>query len=372
MTRFTLNGRFLVQNVTGVQRVAREALMQFDRLAAAGEIPAPRLLLPAKGEIIAPPDLKAIKPERVGRLPSHAWEQLELPFYAGSEPLLCLGNTAPALSLLWPGRRVVTMVHDLSYKYFPTAYSWKFRAFYHALMPLVLRRSDHVVTVSKAEEVSIRQHYPFLAENPRLSFLQNGGIPDDRADQARQAPAPGAEAREYGLYLGSLTKRKNAQGILQGAVDFLRSYPEMRFVVIGATGASFEEFEIDVPGDVTDRLEFWGQINDAERIYAACAGARFLLFPSFYEASPLPPIEAMSFGCPVISSRIPSLTERCGDAAVYCDPDDPASILQAIRQVMDDPARWHSASEASRAWTARYSWEGQARGLIDLCEKVAA
>ncbi|KAA2311697.1 glycosyltransferase family 1 protein [Pseudooceanicola sediminis] len=365
--KIVLNGRFLLQSVTGVQRVARELLMQFDGMVTRGEIPPIRLLLPTKGEIIGPLALQSIAIERVGHLSGHAWEQIDLPRHAGKGALLCLGNTAPVARLLQPGRRTVTMVHDLSYKYFPAAYSWKFRAAYSAIMPFVLRFSDKVVTVSDAERASIETHYPFLKDSGRLSYLQNGGIPDAARDIALDQPAAGAEARPYGLYVGSLTARKNAPGILRSAIAFLRRYPEMRFVVIGASGASFESVDLAVPPDLADRFEFWGQVNDAERIYDAYKSARFLLFPSFYEASPLPPIEAMTFGCPVVSSRIPSLTERCGDAAVYCDGEDVDSISAAISALMDDPALWAEKSAAARGRAADFSWGEQARDTLALC-----
>lgn len=366
----SLNGRFLLQSITGVQRVAREALKALDEMAHAGEIKPFRVLLPEKGEIVAPPSLKATELRREGRYAGHAWEQVDLPRLSGPEPLLCLGNTAPLARLRQSGRPTVTMVHDLSYKYFPSAYSWKFRAFYETLIPQVLRHSDHVVTVSKAEETSIRKHYPFLEETGRLSFLQNGGVEDAEAAAALAAPAPSMEERGYGLYVGSLTKRKNAEGVLRGAVDFVRRHPAMRFVVIGANSASFQGVTIDIPAEVADRIEFRGQINDAKLIHDAYRKARFLLFPSFYEASPLPPIEAMTFGCPVVSSTIPSLKERCGDAAAYCEADDQDSIAAAIGSIMDDPSAWRALSEASRAQAARYSWRAQAQGLLELCERA--
>lgn len=368
MQKFTLNGRFLVQSVTGVQRVAREALMVFDQMAAAGDISVPRLLLPAHGEIVALPDLQAITPERVGNLRGHAWEQIELPAHCGAEPLLCLGNTAPVLRLWCRGRPVVTMVHDLSYKYFPDAYSWKFRSIYGVIMPVVLRQSDHVVTVSDAERQSIMRHYPFLKDSSRLSYLQNGGIPDKAARTVTQDILPSCTERDYGIYVGSLTRRKNASGLLLAAIRFLRRYSDMRFVVIGATGASFEGVSVKIPDDVVTRLEFWGQVNEAQEIYDALRGARFLLFPSFYEASPLPPVEAMTFGCPVVSSKIPSLVERCGEAASYCDPTDGDSIDAAINRLMEDPLLWDEMSEAGLARAARYTWQAQALGLLHQCE----
>jgi len=363
-----INGRFLLQPITGVQRVARELLTTLDGLAAEGEIAVNlRVLLPAKGELVAPLSLRAARLERVGRLTGHAWEQLELPLHASKNYLVCLGNTAPILRFLQAGRPTLTMVHDLSFKYFPHAYNWKFRAAYGAIIPIVLRASTKVVTVSNAEQNMIERHYPFLKNNERFSFLPNGGIADMAAQRAFEETPAGPEKRGYGLYVGSLTKRKNAENVLKGAVAFLKRYPDMRFVVIGATAQSFEGVNIDIPTDVAGRLEFRGQVNDSEEIYQACRSARFLLFPSFYEASPLPPIEAMTFGSPVVISRIPSLEERCGDAGVYCDPHDPVSIMAAITALMDDDAFWQRHSEAAREQAAKFSWRAQAEGLLGLC-----
>lgn len=370
MSSFSINGRFLLQSVTGVQRVAREVLAVFDAMAARGDMLPPRLLLPRKGELVNPPSLKAIRLERIGRLSGHAWEQLELPLEAGPEPLLCLGNTAPLTRLWSHGKPVVTMVHDLSYRYFPSAYSWKFRAVYNWLIPQVLRYSDRVVTVSRSEYDAIVRHYPTLADNPRLSFSQNGGLPDAIAREVlSETPRPMAE-RGYGLYVGSLTRRKNAEGVLRAAVEFLRLYPDMRFVVVGASAPSFESVSVDVPTSVCARLEFRGQVNDATAIYDIYRGARFLLFPSFYEASPLPPIEGMSFGCPAVVSRIPSLVERCGEAAVYCQSEDHASVMDAVRRVMDNPDEWQARSDAARTQAAGYSWTAQAEAIVALCEAL--
>lgn len=367
-SHITINGRFLLQAVTGVQRVAREILGELDRMAAANEIPPPRVLLPKAGKITGSLDLQKIRPERIGRWSGHAWEQLDLPRECGAEPLLCLGNTAPVSRLHRKGEPVVTMVHDLSYAYFPEAYSWQFRAVYRALLPQVARYSERVVTVSKAEMKSIARHFPALADSGRLSFFPNGGVRDAAMRTALADANRGPERRNYGLYVGSLTRRKNAEGILRAAVDFLRRYPKMRFVVIGSTGASFQSVTSDVSVDVANRLEFHGQVDDTNEIYAAYRNARFLLFPSFYESSGLPPIEAMTFGCPVVSSRIPALLERCGNAAVYCAADDQGSIAAAIDVLMRDDVSWREQSEAARSRAATFSWNAQARGLLDLCE----
>lgn len=364
--KIVLNGRFLLQQVTGVQRVEIEILVALDKLASEGLIEPPEVLLPSKGDLVAAPKLDSIKLTRTGRFSGHLWEQLELPGLCKGKTLWCLGNTAPVLSLIDKSTAVLTMIHDLSYKYFPSAYSWQFRAVYSALIPLEINKSDVLVTVSNAEKAAMTSHYPKLLQSENFYAAQNGGIPDDAAQTAIASAVPGAPERGCGIYVGSLSKRKNAHGILKAAVKFLETYPEMRFVVIGASSHVFDSFDVTIPESVKDRLEMRGQINDPTIIYSAFQHARFLLFPSFYEASPMPPVEAMTFGCPVISSRIPSLQERCGDAALYCDADSDQSITQAIDKLMSSEQLWEELSGAGRKKAAEYSWKKQTVSLLNL------
>ena len=65
--------------------------------------------------------------------------------------------------------------------------------------------------------------------------------------------------------------------------------------------------------------------------------ARFLVYPSFEEGFGYPPVEAMRYGTPSVASRIGAVREVCGDAAIYCDPADVASIGAAILRMLKQP-----------------------------------
>lgn len=371
----TINGRFLLQDVTGVQKVALEFVAALDRLLEAGEYPSLKveLLAPTRGDLVSPPNLHAIELRRSGRMTGHAWEQLELPRLAGHEPLLCLGNLAPLTRLMSRRGPVHTMVHDLSYRYFPSAYSATFRGLYNAIIPAVLARSAHVFTVSESERRAIRDRYGRLISAERLTAVQNGGgepavdaqvVEDEAALAAGNRGVPARSLREpAGLYVGSLSRRKNARGIVEAAIALARGRG-VDFYFVGATGSSLRQTGIDVPPDVVGRLHFLGQVNDPqviEELYRRCV---IFLFPSFYEASPLPPIEAMSFGCPVVCGDIPSLRERCGDAAVFVDPADHRSVVRETLRVIDDLASWDDLQTRGLSQASRYSWESQVRSVL--------
>ncbi|WP_440980289.1 glycosyltransferase family 4 protein (plasmid) [Sphingomonas pseudosanguinis] len=354
-TDIIINGRFLTQGITGVQRYARELLPAFDALLDSRPELRVRLLTPPIDHDSVPA-LRNIRHESVGRRQGHAWEQLDLPRHVGRAVLFCPGNTAPVASLLGRGRVVVT-VHDLSYRYFPEAYSRGFRLLYNRLIPLILRRADRVVTVSQSERRAILEHYPFADE--RLIAIQNGGLPTGIDEQT---PDPAADPTV--LYVGSLSKRKNFPGMLAAAIRLARTRGT-RFVFIGGVPQGLTETLSSVPDDLRDHIRFAGQVNDWDQLLAAYRSAHCFLFPSFYEASPLPPIEAMGCGCPVIAGDIPSLRERCDDAARYCDPADIDGIVAAVEAVLDDPAHASALRAAGYAQARRYSWHHCAQATLD-------
>lgn len=361
VTDIVINGRFLTQGVTGVQRYARELVSAFDALLEGRHDVCARLLTPSIDTRNIPP-LRNIRHDVVGRFKGHLWEQIDLPRAVGDAILFCPGNTAPIRSLLGSTRVVVT-VHDLSYLYFPDAYSRGFKLLYNRLIPLVLRRADEIITVSRSERDAIVHHYPFA--DPRIVSIQNGGLPVGIAEQA-----PLTQGIERVLYVGSLSKRKNFPGMLKAAIKLARNRGT-RFTFIGSLPVGLNATFTDIPSDVRDYIDFRGQVNDWGSLLDAYRTADCFLFPSFYEASPLPPIEAMGCGCPVIAGDIPSLRERCGDAALYCNPADVDAIVTAIETLLDAPARRAALRVAGYEQARRYSWMHCAETTLDIIARQA-
>jgi glycosyltransferase involved in cell wall biosynthesis len=362
-----INARFLTQEITGVQRYAHELTRALDVLADSGEINGSEfrfeLLSPMRG-ILHQPELKHFHLRRVGRLSGHAWEQFELPFYSRNGLLFCPGNTAPVLSLML-GKPVVVTVHDLSYLYFPEAYSVPFRLFYRTVMPLVLGRAGEVITVSQAEGKSILDRYP-KAEG-RLHPIQSGA--SFFCDEEDVGHLPSDPAEPFVLYVGSLNKRKNLLGFVR-AMGIVNRENDVNVVVVGSTARSFKRLRFDLPKNITGKVSFMGQIDERElmRLYktAVC-----LVFPSFYEASGLPPLEAMACGCNVIASSIPSLLERCGDAALYCNPNSPEDIAEKTALLLGDDALREELRQKGLERSRLFTWENCARETFKVLKKAA-
>lgn len=364
-----INARFLTQAITGVQRVAHELVKALDILIEKGEIDTSRyrieLLAPKSGKI-HDLQLKNISVHRVGNLSGHAWEQFELPFYSRSGLLVCPGNTAPIFSLI-SGQKTIVTVHDLSYLYFPEAYSFAFRAFYSIVIPMVLKYSSRVITVSESERISILQYYKHAEK--RLKVVHNGGLPGEYLDKVDTIKAAEISDKPFVLYVGSLSRRKNLQGVIE-AIAILNRNDEIPAVIVGAGGKSFRNTRFGIPEDAESSIDFKGQINDIGDIVGLYKSAACFVFPSFYESSGLPPIEAMACGCPVVVSPIPALVERCGDAALYANPDDSTDIADKINKVIKDSALAEDLRNKGFERAKIFTWEICARQTWEIINDV--
>lgn len=377
--KLSVNGRFLLQDVTGVQRVAIEFIRALDALLSDGAAPGLEVTVwvPRGGVLVTPLRLQSVEVRREGRLTGHLWEQIELPRLAARSVLLCLGNTAPVVRLITRQSPTYTMVHDLSYKYFPSAYSRSFRWFYNVVMPIVLTRSTHIFTVSASEEASILHHYPRLVDPHRVTAVQNGGgdfavgAQVSSATTSLKAGAPDVPAAglrpQTCLYVGSLTKRKNGDGLMRAAVE-LTDALDIDFVIVGSANTNYEN--VNMKAADRGEIVFLGQVNKPELIEELYRQAKVFVFPSFYEASPLPPVEAMSFGSPVICSDIRSLRERCGDAAIYCDPADVTSIVTQVTRVLTDENLWQDLQRRGLAQAARFTWKRQVETVLSVLSEM--
>jgi glycosyltransferase involved in cell wall biosynthesis len=372
----TINGRFLTQPLTGVQRYAREFVTTLDQLLLTGDIDPQdwqvRLLHPNR-PISAPLSLVQIQQQGVGKTAGHLWEQGELPKFIGPDILLCLGNAAP-LWQLWRSHPTVVTVHDLSYRYFPQAYSRAYRLAYGLITPAIMQFATAIITVSASERNAILGCYP--QSQDRLHVIANGGFPASARSQSlsldQLVPAEHPwlfTDKPFLLYVGSLSRRKNLAGVLQ-ALTRLNQYRQLDLVVIGAGSQILEQVDLEGPVSIGDRIHFIGQINNFGILSHYYRAAQALVFPSFYESSGLPPLEAMACGCPVIVSDIPALVERCGDAALYCQAEDVESICQAISQLLDHPQLSDQLRQKGYQQAAKFSWQTCVQQTLELIQQV--
>lgn len=352
------NGRFLSQTLTGVQRFAREIVASFDRLQQA-EASGPAVVL-------APPSppqtstYRALPVRMVGRLRGHAWEQFELPFHARDGLLVNLGNSAPIL-----GRRQLVVIHDAGVFAHPEAYSRPYRLFHKGLEHLLARSGAAIATVSRFSRDEIAGHLGLPPAD--IELLSEGAdhilrTPPDAAIIERHGLAPG----RYVLAVGSLVAHKNLSSL--HAVAHMLERRGLQLAIAG--GIALRVFDGDAvvlpqPATYLDR------VSDGA-LRALYENAACFVFPSRYEGFGIPPVEAMACGCPVVAARAGAVMEVCGDAALYCDPDDPLDIAASVARFLDDPKLADQMRRRGRDQVRNLTWDNAAAALVRIIERLQA
>jgi glycosyltransferase involved in cell wall biosynthesis len=78
----------------------------------------------------------------------------------------------------------------------------------------------------------------------------------------------------------------------------------------------------------------------------------------------MPPLEAMTIGCPVIASRKSSIPEVCGDAALYVDPWSEQGLAEALQLLERDGDLRGRFGRAGRTRAAAFSWGRAAEAFV--------
>ena len=100
------------------------------------------------------------------------------------------------------------------------------------------------------------------------------------------------------------------------------------------------------------------------------SGALAFVFPSLYEGFGLPVLEAMACGTPVICSRVSSLPEVAGDAALLVDPTNNEDMAQALCQMAMDEALRRTLVERGWEQVQRFSWRRCAQETGQILKDV--
>ena len=349
----TINGRFLSQRPTGVQRYAREIVMELDRLLQQNRFMSSfsvKLVSPAKNYLI--PSLGAVGfKQTAGGGP--LWDQLILPF-ATQGVLLSLCNMGPVLVT-----NQIVCIHDLNTFIAKKSYSRAFGSYCRVMLPLLAQRVARVVTVSN---FSARMLCEFGFCKPEKITVIPNGHEHTRRWQASRSPYSinDSKGRPYIFVLGSRTQHKNI-GVLFSIADEINALG-LDILVAGESGGIFSTFD---PGTVAPNVRMLGFVTDDD-LAALYQNAWCLVFPSLTEGFGLPALEALAFGCPVIASNTASLPEVCGDAALYADPTSPRDWLNQIKRLRDEPNVVQLLRTKGPRQAERFSWAKCAELYLDL------
>ncbi|OPL18959.1 MAG: hypothetical protein AVO35_03240 [Candidatus Aegiribacteria sp. MLS_C] len=266
----------------------------------------------------------------------------------------------------------VSTVHDL----FPLTreeYSGtELRRRYTVLAPRVLELSGAVITPSDYIRNQLMELFP-QCSTPLMTVPEAASETFTHDGERRGDPGHGLRPDGYFLFVGRIDRRKNLPVLLEAHRRLPRGVREGHPLVLvlsddRAARTTGHTVDLGPAGDGTGPVVLRDlPDSDLVRLYA---NATAFVFPSLDEGFGLPVLEAMSAGCPVVTSGISCLPEVAGDAAVLVDPFSPEDLASAMESLATSPElrREYGSRGLSRA--RLFSWGRTARETMRVYRKL--
>jgi glycosyltransferase involved in cell wall biosynthesis len=279
---------------------------------------------------------------------------------------------------VWTRRPVIVGIHDVIAERLPEHVfnSARTRRFWSAKVWMAARQATRVMTVSRHAAAGVMQQLRvpqsrirIVSEAPAAAFRPDAGV--DAARRALRAAGVPDGVRFF-LYVGGIAPHKN----LMALVDAMDQLPaDVHLVIVGdvesdSFRSSYSELAARTEKDGRGRVQFTGRLQD-EIVAGLMRLAQALVLPSFDEGFGLPAIEAAACGSVVIVTRNSAMPDVLGDAALYVDPRDGASIVGAMQRVLGDEALRTALGARAAARARDCSWEAAAGQMIAMFEELA-
>ena len=223
----------------------------------------------------------------------------------------------------------IVTVHDMIHEKFKANFGARDTT--SATKRAAVERADAVICVSEFTRRDLIEL--FDVEPSKISTIHHGFALQTGTPAARTPPAH----RPYLLFVGQRGGHKNFSMLLDAYAASARIRTDFDLVAFG--GGSFVADELSEiqakAGAHASRIHHWSGDDDLLRQVYRDAFA--LIYPSLYEGFGIPPLEAMSLGCPVLCSDVSSIPEIVGNAGAYFDPTNVESARHAIEALIDSP-----------------------------------
>jgi glycosyltransferase involved in cell wall biosynthesis len=359
-----------IEHKVGIGEYAYQLLCQFHKIASQRKDLQFKIYLKFKPRIEMPVPTENWHYQIVG--PKKFWTQIGLPVKLITETkrpdvFFSPSHYAPRFS---PVPTAISIM-DLSYIHFPGLFTK------HDLYQLVnwtkysAKNAYKIFTISNYSRDDIIKTYSKNSKDVVTTYLgikQLSGSKFKVLNMDELKKKFGIDS-DYILFVGTLQPRKNIAKLIEAFAKIKDK--KIKLVVVGKRGWLWEEI-IQAPEkyNITERVKFLDFVTDQD-LPGLYKNAQCFVLPSLYEGFGLPVLEAMQYGCPVLTSNVSSLPEVGGDAAVYFDPTNTEEIAKKIDLVLSDEKLRKEMVEKGKIQVKKFSWEKTAKETLGVLEKLA-
>ena len=234
------------------------------------------------------------------------------------------------------------------------------------------------VIKAKKRAISIANVIIAISENTKKDLIKIYGVPESKIRvvylaSSLQSSNPMAIdelkkgyglKRPYILYVGDRRTYKNFEVLLDSYINHFSD----DFDLICFGGGKFKTDELkNINNRINNSII---QLNGSDDLLASLYKHAFcFVYPSFYEGFGIPPLEAMSVGCPVIASNASSIPEVVDNAAILFDPHLKDELIDAIESLYDESKR-NDLIKRGFEQEKKFSWDKMANETLDIYKSI--
>ncbi|MBY0112365.1 MAG: glycosyltransferase [Phycisphaerales bacterium] len=211
---------------------------------------------------------------------------------------------------------------------------------------------------------------------PARAEVFYNAVPDAWASRDAAAMTSLASRPMEVLTVSDVTPHKR-QHLVARAVCALRQERGLESLTYRAVGRVFDERyaeslrQIARDAGTPDAVRIEGRLA-GDAVEAAFQRARCFAFMSVCESFGIPPLEALSFGAPVVSSRCCAMPEVLGDAAAFVEPDDEAGLIATLRRVLTDAPHSEELRRRGFERCLRFRWGETCAKMVTSLEEMVS
>ncbi len=272
----------------------------------------------------------------------------------------------------------VVTIHDLTPLVFPEFFpagikgsiKWK-------IQRQSLKKAKRIITDSISSKNDVIKHAGISEDKIKVVYLAAGNVFKKKnlsQDQIDKLRVKYHLPDQFALYVGDVTWNKNLPRLIEACIK-----ADIPLVLTGKAllNSDFDKknpwnrdlIKVQSLCEKNINITRIGFVNDEDLVNLYNIAQVFVM-PSLYEGFGLPILEAMSCGCPVITSKEGSLAEVAGDAAFYVDAYDVGSISDGVRKVFSNNSLKKELSEKGMEQAQKFSWKKTSEDTAHVYKEI--
>jgi len=258
----------------------------------------------------------------------------------------------------WNGPAIITVV-DLIHERLPKIFNSKENVEFRKRKKACIRKADAIISISDTTKRDIINYHGIRPEKIHVIYLGCGSVMNMNIEDMN-APKP---QKPFILYVGVRTTAHKNFEVLLNAFSMWEHNNDYDLVLIGQDLLPEEERIFRSMG-IRGKIKIYPNAGDVilKNLYNM---ASVYVYPSIYEGFGIPLLEAMSCGCPIVASSIPSTREVAGDCPIYFDLNDKYSLINSLNRAIAEGRESKRTKEALEM-VNNYSWQNTAEGTYKI------